>query len=417
MRIDVPNEESAATYCEESRWLWRQRVVAIAAPNYALRQFAALDERLEAHVDGLRISTSDGWNAAVAALGDGAAEDVFPATVLAVEAADDRINEVVDRAHTLPASYPGVISAFGWVHSKHLVGRVKALIESRSPFHQMLGIAACGVHRRDPGPVLADLIDSDAPGVRARALRAAGELGRLDLLPHVVDALSDGKKEARFRAAWSGVLLGDRSAALRALIEYAVAPGPRQRQSLHLALQAVAPERGHALLAELLSSADTERLRIIGAGYIGSVTAIPSLIDRMSDARYARIAGEAFVNITGADVNLDQLESMPPDGFEDGPTDDPADENVEVPEDIALPWLDVARVQAWWAKHAVRFDPSSRYFLGRPLSPAVCVDVLRSGFQRQRVAAAYHRTVLTPGTPLFNTSAPAWRQQQWLERL
>jgi len=40
--------------------------------------------------------------------------------------------------------------------------------------------------------------------------------------------------------------------------------------------------------------------------------------------------------------------------------------------------------------------------------------VLKSGFQRQRIAAAEYRTLLTPGTTLFNVAAPSWRQQRLL---
>jgi uncharacterized protein (TIGR02270 family) len=173
-------------------------------------------------------------------------------------------------------------------------------------------------------------------------------------------------------------------------------------------------DRGHDLLLQLADMTDADRLRIIGAGLVGHVRYVPWLIEQMANPVLARIAGEAFVNIAGADFNLDQLETMPPADFEDGPTDDPADENVDVPDDVALPWPDVDRVKQWWTKHNSRFSASSRYFLGQPLCPEACAVVLRGGFQRQRVLAAHHLSLLTPGTPLFNTSAPAWRQQRAL---
>jgi hypothetical protein len=48
---------------------------------------------------------------------------------------------------------------------------------------------------------------------------------------------------------------------------------------------------------------------------------------------------------------------------------------------------------------------------------AHCSDILKNGYQRQRSLAAHHLCLLEPGTPLFNTSAPAWRQQRELARL
>jgi hypothetical protein len=40
--------------------------------------------------------------------------------------------------------------------------------------------------------------------------------------------------------------------------------------------------------------------------------------------------------------------------------------------------------------------------------------VLKTGLQRQRMLAAHHASLLRPGTPLFNTAAPAWRQKRAL---
>ena len=116
--------------------------------------------------------------------------------------------------------------------------------------------------------------------------------------------------------------------------------------------------------------------------------------------------------ITGADFNLDQLEAMPPEGHEDGPTDDPEDEEVDVPEDVALPWPDVPRINAWWSEHRGRFTADQKLFFGQPLSSQHCRHVLKTGMQRHRVAAAVLLAMLQPEVPLFPTSAPAWRQQR-----
>lgn len=410
-------EHVVSEHSDEASFLWLQRSAAVQAPNYDPAQLADLDERLEAHIDGLRVAGDEGWKLAEQALDNEGPEDFFPASVLAVETTDERFSRILDRAAAAPDVVPGVVSALGWVAPKFLGGRVTSLLNGSSPFRQTLGIAACAVRRKDPGAVLDRFLTSPEGSVRARALRAAGELGRVDLLPQVLRALTDDKRDARFWARRSAVLLGHRGQALDELASRALQPGSRQMISLELALQALDQQRCHDLLTQLSEAPDAERLRIVGAGFSGSARYAPWLIEQMSSPVLARVAGEAFVNITGADFNLDQLEAMPPDGFEDGPTEDPADENVEVPEDVALPWPDVPRITSWWREHGERFNGSGRYFLGRPVTAESCLQVLRTGFQRQRIAAARHLTLLNPGTPLFNTSAPARRQQQWLERL
>jgi hypothetical protein len=58
-----------------------------------------------------------------------------------------------------------------------------------------------------------------------------------------------------------------------------------------------------------------------------------------------------------------------------------------------------------------------RYFMGVPPSREHCIEVLKTGGQRQRLVAAQYLCLLEPGRPAFNTSAPAWRQQRLLARM
>ena len=83
-------------------------------------------------------------------------------------------------------------------------------------------------------------------------------------------------------------------------------------------------------------------------------------------------------------------------------------------EDESLPWPDPEKIAAWWRAHGAKFASGTRYFMGDVPTPATCLEVLKTGFQRQRIAAAEYLTLLTPGTPLFNTAAPTWRQQRLL---
>ena len=144
---------------------------------------------------------------------------------------------------------------------------------------------------------------------------------------------------------------------------------------------------------------------------------MPWLIERMADEGVARQAGEAFSLITGVDLSLLDLERRVPKTLESGPNDNPEDENVEMDPDEGLPWPDADKVEKWWAANAHRFHKGVRYFMGAPVTREHCIDVLKNGYQRQRILAAHYLCLLNPGTPLFNTSAPAWRQQRLLARM
>jgi uncharacterized protein (TIGR02270 family) len=400
----------SATYADEAPFLWLQRAAAVHAPNYTLSQLAELDERLEAQIDGLRVAADEGWRAAEEAAASGGAQDVFPAAVLALEAQDGRFETMLDRLRETPEAAPGLIAALGWTEAVRMGPTVRTLLRGADPFRYMLGIAACGVHRINPGGRLDEALDSTAGPVRARALRSIGELGQRDLLPTVLQALNDRSRSARFWAAWSAVRLGDRGQAYVALEHLATQPGERQQDALRLALAVLDQNASHNLLQNLGPSLDNQRLRIIGAGIIGDTRDVPWLIEQMENPMLARLAAEAFVLLTGADINSEQMEVPPPKEFEDGPSDDPEDEDVVVPEDVALPWLDAAKIRAWWEENSSRFSASARWFMGAPVSEMSCRAVLKVGFQRQRRLAALHLAILNPGGVLFNTSAPATRQ-------
>lgn len=137
----------------------------------------------------------------------------------------------------------------------------------------------------------------------------------------------------------------------------------------------------------------------------------------MTDLKTARLAGESFSFITGLDLAYLDLDGKPPENFESGPNDDAADENVAMDPDDNLPWPDPEKVQAWWEANKNPFQPGVRYFMGEPVAREHCLKVLKEGYQRQRIAAALYLSLLQPGTPLFNTSAAAWRQQRRLSKL
>ncbi|MGH8644546.1 MAG: hypothetical protein ACREX4_08860 [Gammaproteobacteria bacterium] len=150
----------------------------------------------------------------------------------------------------------------------------------------------------------------------------------------------------------------------------------------------------------------------MGAGIAGDPFYVPSLIKKMAVPELARVAGEAFSMMTGLDLAFEDLEGERPERFEAGPTEDPADEEVAMDADEDLPWPDQKLVQAWWEKNKDRFKPGARYLCGHPISIEQCQHVLKTGYQRQRLAAALELKVRQPEQPLYNTSAPGFRQQK-----
>jgi uncharacterized protein (TIGR02270 family) len=405
-------------HVQEVSALFATRARVSEQPGNKLRDLLRFDERLAAHLEGLTLAGEAAWPFVEETLASASGGAVFTNVVRAVEAKDDaRLDRLFALAEAVPTTHAGLTFAFEWLEREQLRGIVARLLGAQDSFKRTIGIAACAMHRIDPGLLSARRIVDTSRLVRSRALRAAGEIGCQEAASACAAAIHDEDSDCSFWAAWSSVLLGNRGNALDALKGSFLAAGRHGPRAFCLLLQTLSPAAAHAVLRELAEDPQQLRTLIRGSGVAGDPVYVPWLIKNMADEKTARIAGEAFSLISGADLDRLRLERNRPEGFESGPNDDPGDPNVEMDEDDGLPWPDVAKIEEWWEANAGRFDKSTRYFMGAPVTREHCIDVLKNGYQRQRILAAHYLCLLEPGTPLFNTSAPASRQQRLLAKM
>ncbi|MCT5579615.1 TIGR02270 family protein, partial [Pseudomonas aeruginosa] len=247
------------------------------------------------------------------------------------------------------------------------------------------------------------------PAVLARAARTAGELRRRDLMANIRAYRAHDDPSLRFWANWATAQMGDEEA-LGPLRAFAGQPGPFQLPATMVLLAWQPRDTSMAWIRQLMQAADTRRIGIQATGLFGDPVAVPWLIQQMRDESLARVAGEAFSLITGADLALLDLELEALPDYDPGPNDDPDDEDVALDDDENLTWPEAERVSAWWRDNGARFVAGRAYLLGEPLGEACCRQVLRDGQQRQRMAAACLLARFVPNLPLFPTGAPVRRQ-------
>ncbi len=405
-----------AQHAEDAAFLWLQRDTVVRAPHYDLNDLAGHDSRLEAHIDGLRVASEFGWTLALEqAQGYQGSGELFAAAVLALEQRDEvKVDAVLAVAEANPEAERGFISALGWVGRSALKGTGLTLLNGGSPFLRRLGIAACAVQRVDPGEALDRAVDDEDPALRARALRAAGQLGRSDLLPALLQHLDDPDGLCACRAAWSAVRLGDRESALERLTLLAITDQPLQAEAADLVLRVTAPEEARKLIATQEGNPARRRTLIQAVGAGGDPHFVPWLIEQMAAPELARPAGEAFSMISGLDLADEDLEGEWPESFEAGPTENPEDEAVALDPDEDLPWPAPDLIETWWGENRGSFESGNRHLVGAPIVPEHCAEVLRTGYQRQRQAAALELALMDPDTLLFETRAPGFRQKKWL---
>src|SRR4051812_11825988 len=83
-------------HVEEAAALWLLRAAAVTAPHYSLQDLAKLDNRVEAHLDGLRIAGFPGWDIVKQELSWQEPGEFFVAAELAFESNDKlRIDAVL----------------------------------------------------------------------------------------------------------------------------------------------------------------------------------------------------------------------------------------------------------------------------------------------------------------------------------
>lgn len=407
--------EIVSQHAEEAAFLWLLRSNATHAPHYSLKDLAQLDGRVEAHLDGLRVAGEPGWELCKAGLGNEENGEVFAASVTAFESGiESRIRAVLEAVQKTPELSTGLISALGWMPFQQVAPHAQRLLAAESPLKRLVGLAAYAIHRQDLGTSLKDSLASADLSLRARALKAVGELGKANLLPFVKSNLAVEDLTCRYWAAWSGALLGE-PAAIPLLRHLAESRHAQRESACAMALRRMSVQEAQAWLKVLASRPEALRLAVQAAGVIGDPTHIPWLIQQMANPAMARVAGESFTYITGVDLAYDDLDTDKPEGFEAGPTENPEDENVDMDPDEDLPWPNPQLIEKWWFTHRVQFTNGARYLCGQLMTIESLNQVLRTGRQRQRTAAAIELAMRQPGIPLFNTSTSGFQQQALLK--
>jgi len=417
-------------YAEGVSTLWGQRDYAVRAPHYDFDDLLRHDERLAAHLDGLLVAGAAGAEIAVAEFEDfPLAGSAFAVAWLALESGDRAgFERLVDAVAGMEAEEPpeppgaelaadhtlrrGVASAMGWVAPERLAGVVRDYLSADEGLRRWLGVAACALHRRDPGPALAGCLTDQDPAVTARAAKAAGELGRRDLIGPMVERTSDPDLSIAFWCAWSGSLLGGGDAFTRALAGF-VTPHGRHSALAAYSYTRLAPPAGvRADFARWRNDAALRRRLIQAVGAFGDPAFLPWLVEEASNVEQARIAGEAIAMISGLDLANEKLDADGPPEFEPGPNDDLEDPDVALDPDEDLPWPDPDAIAKRLS--AVELLSGNRHLAGQPL--CAVRSVLATGFQRQRLAAALEIARMSAsGETLFPCAATARRQKAMLD--
>lgn len=395
-------EDQFEQYAEEAAFLWLLRSIAVHQPHYLPEDVAQLEERIDHQLTALQMHPEAGWRACEKGLELAEPGEVFTAAVVAFRSLDiQNIQKAVDVGLSTPDTFKALVSALAWLPGRFCHPWVKKFFTSKETSHKRLALAVCNARREDPCGYLNRIMGREDcradRALHAQCLKSAGIFKRKDLVRRVEFAAHDSDPEVMFQALRANVYLGDRSAP-HDLKRFALEPGPYQLRSLRLAVRILPPTEARRWISVVLKKHNQYRYAIQATAALGDAEAIPWLITCMRDPKITRIAGEAFHQITGIDLEAHELHHRLPDiGREE-----PEQETIGLDEDENLPWPNSEKIAALWETLRHRFPVGKRLFLGREIETLHLSQVAEHGCQRLRAAAAIEWGLKEPMLPLVN---------------
>ncbi|MEY4562122.1 MAG: hypothetical protein RLZZ618_1399 [Pseudomonadota bacterium] len=394
------------THVTEAAFLWMQRERASTAPRMRLYHLERLDRRLDGHLQGLHVAATEGWAATLARLDSCDTGMVFVVAYLAFAGQDaDAMRRALQLGLSQPEFKAPLVAALGWLSPRQAEAPLSRLAQSPVAAHRLIALSAQLLRRRVSDATIEAAAAQDDAALRAVALRAIGDFKRYELQRVLQQSEHDPDVHCRFWAAHSLALLGQADAVASAWI---AAQGERRLSTpaIQLAMRWGEHAWAHETVRALAGDPRSRREALQAAGALGDPHAVPWLIKHFDQPRLARVAGESFCMITGAQLDDLGLERDAPLADEPpSPDDDPLLLEAEQDEDTDLRWPDQAASAAWWAVEGHRFPKGVRHLAGRPVSAAAVQAVLREGSQRHRQAAALEWARLQDDAPVFPTGA------------
>ena len=397
-------------HAEEAAFLWLLRDRAVARPQYTLDTLAELDQRVEAHLDGLRVAGEAGpgwpgnsfWNIASLARRS-------PPRHLAFETAStDTIQVLLEAAEASPGMARAVVSAVGWLTDDAAALALPLLHAWGTPIALRIGLAGAAIRRT---PIPARVLDAGLrdPACRARAIKAIAEMGDTGRLAAAREHLGDGDLEVRFGAAWTVARLAGEPRAVAELQTIALTESRYRQRAAALVVRRPRPGCGPPLdrnAAEIPGSSGSRsrRRELTGIDVRSEATG-------SDDCHAVGTAGRRGIRDDHrhrlAEVNLNAPRRK---GWRPHRPIDPEDALVDLDPDDGLDWPDPEKVRKWWTTKRGRI-PGRREVHLRPTDHSRKLEGNTAGRVSASACGGRARTGRSSQITTVRSSPPAWRQR------
>jgi len=383
---------------DELDFLWEHREANVFTPDWTLHNLAEHEERVEAHLDGLRLAELHAVDLALDRISGGKTSAAAASTFVLCDTGRADFLEVVltQLRGEKVAIVDGVRSALR--HSS--IDSVRATLEQIAnagpiaPAAAAIDVLAFHHHQCPP---LSRFHEDEAPWVRVLALGAGGRLRNLrdeDLASALEHPEPIVRRAALYAAARSGV------PALARRCRIMATRGTDPDADALTFLGVLGDERDLSLLQDAVRRADLAEAAIAGVGAMGSLAGIPWLIELMADEALGVFATAAYRRITGAE-HVEGARPFPP-----APVGEGEDEQEALPPDPE-------KAAADWKKRSRTMTTDRAWQSGVPVDQtALSAEFDRLTLEARRDVFARLRNRNPATAPDVELEALAVRQQR-----
>jgi uncharacterized protein (TIGR02270 family) len=402
---------------DEATFLWQRWEAELSSPQRNLDEiWDWTEDRLAGALDGVRVAPDGMLESLVSgamASGDSFRQTAI-ASALATAPARNARHLLADAVRD--ATGPQLAACIRGIEVANLDGSfapVSKVLSSSGPEHAAALCRLKAFRRASLGPELAAAFESRVVSLQVEVMRACRDLPPEYVAGWVATGLKHEHAAVRAAAIESGISRRIPNA-WSAALEYVRQPRAETSRLLPLVamLGGVAE---HKLIFDSVTDGSLQRSALWSLGHIGTREAVDLCLLAMKNPKLARMGGEAYCTITGADLDRDKLTAPEP---EDPPMpafekDDLDASLVPRPEDL-WPLPDAQRVREHWADLSPRFQPGRRYLRGLPYDGQALLAAIVSGPMLRRTDHAFEMFVRSEGRFDVETRASAPVQKQMI---
>jgi len=400
---------------DEAAFLWRRGEAELTSLTRNLDEvWTWTEERLHGALDGVRVGGRAAIDIATEGLLSNDIDRITAGAGVLASNVDPNAIEAITAALAVAEGdkLRAIVRGLELLGSDQALRAAASVLSGGEPAQAGALCRVKSFRRVGPRDEAATALKSDLPDAQIHAVRASAYAPS----PHAETLIGAAlrSRDANVRAAATEVGLcrgveGAWDAATRSMNRLDAGDAP------YLNLLALfGKAEHHESVFNALRVPQLQQAAMWAMGHIGTIRAVEACVAGMQDEKLARVSGEAYCWITGADLDRDGLAAREAPAEVPSFEEDDLDANLVPPPEALWPKPDVEAVQRDWRTRRSAFAPDVRHIHGRPASGAAILDMIERGPMLRRPDLILELRVKTRGKYDVEPRAFASRQRQMM---